>query len=145
MQRCPAIFGSTLGMLLFAALDASEAAQCSKVSYQASKSQLSRYLSGQGYSKPQIQFLMRNAHGQVRVLQSGRLNAQAKECGIDSARAHVLGCTRSMMPGLLKGSNDLDAQKNHVLWGRSKFTVRELLFIGGFYNCLGAAKEAMFR
>ena len=125
--------------------DVSSAAQCSKVSYQSAKSQLTRYLSGQGYSKSRLQFLMRNANQQVIALQANRLNEQAKACGIDSARAHVLGCTRSMMPGLLNETRDLDAQKNFVLWGKSEFAVRELLFISAFHSCLGSAKEAMFR
>ena len=49
------------------------------------------------------------------------------------------------MPGLLNGTRDLDAQKNFVLWGKSKFAVRELLFVGAFHGCLGSAKDAMFR
>jgi hypothetical protein len=145
MARSLTIFGVVLSTLLASAVNASGAAQCSKVSYKAGRAQLSQYLSGQGYSSGQVRFLLRNADQQTGRLRVADLNAGSKACGIDSARAHVLGCTRSMMPGLLRDSKDLDAKKSYRHWGRSHHTVRELMFIGGFYACLGSAKDAMFR
>ena len=100
-----------------------------------------------GYSRAQVGFLMRNADRMTSALRSDRLNDNAKACGIDSARSHVLGCLDKQLFPLGAGSSaSLDEEKRTTaFWGRKRLAVRELLFIGHFHACLGAAKEYLFR
>ena len=44
-----------------------------------------------GYSVPQVAFLMRNADRMTSALPATALNDSGQDCGIDSARARVLG------------------------------------------------------
>ena len=99
------------------------------------------------YSRVQVGFLMRNADRMTSALRSDRLNDNAKACGIDSARSHVLGCLDKQLFPLGAGSSaSLDEEKRTTaFWGRKRLAVRELLFIGHFHACLGAAKEYLFR
>ncbi|PDQ21509.1 hypothetical protein CN311_08490 [Mesorhizobium sanjuanii] len=100
-----------------------------------------------GFSKAQVGFLMRNTDRMTSALRSDRLNDNGRACGIDSARAHILGCLDKQLFPLKRGSNvALDEEKQtERFWGRKRFAVRELLFIGQFHGCLGAAKEYLFR
>ncbi|RVD54881.1 hypothetical protein EN828_30340 [Mesorhizobium sp. M2D.F.Ca.ET.185.01.1.1] len=100
-----------------------------------------------GYSKPQVGFLMRNTDRMTSALRAERLNDKAKACGIDSARAYVLGCLdKQLFPAGAGSNSPLDEMKQTSgFWGRKRLTVRELLYIGHFHACLGAAKEFLFR
>ena len=123
------------------------AGQCSAKSYREARSAMTSQLLATGYSKAQASFLMRNADRMTSALRSDRLNDNGRTCGIDSARAHVLGCLDKQLFPLKRGSNaSLDEEKQtEAFWGRKRLSVRELLFIGEFHGCLGAAKESLFR
>ncbi|RAZ87447.1 hypothetical protein DPM33_25230 [Mesorhizobium hawassense] len=123
------------------------AAKCSPVSYRQARSAMTNRLLAAGYSKPQVGFLMRNTDRMTSALRADKLNDKAKACGIDSARAYVLGCLDKQLFPLGAGSSSpLDETKQTKgFWGRKRLTVRELLFISEFHGCLGAAKEYLFR
>ncbi|MER9424858.1 hypothetical protein NKI88_20755 [Mesorhizobium sp. M0317] len=90
---------------------------------------------------------MRNTDHMTSALRSDRLNNNGKVCGIDSAKAHVLGCLDKQLFPLKRGSNaSLDEVKlTEGFWGRKRLAAGELLFIGHFHACLGAAKSYLFR
>jgi hypothetical protein len=121
------------------------AGKCSPKSYSQARSAMTSRLLATGYSKAQVGFLMRNTDRMTFALRADRLNDKAKACGIDSARAYVLGCLdKQLFP--VGSSSPLDQTKlTPGFWGRKRLTVRELLFIGHFHACLGAAKEFLFR
>ncbi|MBB6413674.1 hypothetical protein [Mesorhizobium sangaii] len=123
------------------------AGQCSAKSYREARTAMTNRLLSTGYSRAQIGFLIRNADRMTSALRSNRLNDSAKACGIDSARAHVFGCLDKQLFPLGAGSRaSLDEEKQTIaFWGRKRLAVRELLFIGRFHACLGAAKEHLFR
>ncbi|MER9402480.1 hypothetical protein NKI36_00280 [Mesorhizobium caraganae] len=123
------------------------AGQCSPKAYREARSAMTTRLLATGYSKAQVGFLMRNTDRMTSALRSDRLNDNGRACGIDSARAHVLGCLDKQLFPLKRGSNaSLDEEKQTKgVWGRKRLTVRELLFIGQFHGCLGAAKLYLFR
>jgi len=123
------------------------ASQCSPKSYREARSAMTSRLLATGYSTAQVGFLMRNTDRMTSALRSDRLNDNGRACGIDSARAHILGCLDKQLFPLKRGSNaSLDKEKQTKgFWGRKRLTVRELLFIGQFHGCLGAAKEYLFR
>jgi hypothetical protein len=111
------------------------------------KPALTNRLQTAGYSRVQIGFLMRNADRMTSELRSDRLNDNSKDCGIDSARAYVLGCLDKQLFPLTSGSSaSLEEEKRTIgFWGRKRLAVRELLFISHFHGCLGAAKQYLFR
>ena len=113
------------------------AVQCSQISYSEARALVTNRLLGAGYSRPQTGFLMRNADLRISQLRSAVLNDTAKLCGIDSARAYVIGCVNKQLFPLNGSKVSLDATR--------QLTVRELLFVGSFNACLGAAKQALFR
>lgn len=123
------------------------AGQCSPKTYREARSTMTKRLLATGYSKAQVGFLMRNTDHVTSALRSDRLNDNGRACGIDSARAHVLGCLDKQLFPLKRGSNaSLDEERQtEGFWGRNRLAVRELLFIGQFHGCLGAAKEYLFR
>ncbi|TPK91124.1 hypothetical protein FJ934_05670 [Mesorhizobium sp. B2-4-12] len=123
------------------------AGQCSAQSYREARSAMTNRLLATGYSKTQTSFLMRNADRMTSALRADKLNDNAGPCGIDSARAHVLGCLDKQLFPLDSGaSSPLDEEKQtEGFWGRKRLSVRELLFIGHFHSCLGAATEYLFR
>lgn len=123
------------------------AGQCSTKSYSEARLAMSKRLLATGYSKAQVGFLMRNTDRMTSALRSDRLNDNGRTCGIDSARAHVLGCLDKQLFPLKRGSNALldEEKQTEGFWGRKRLVVRELLFIGQFHGCLGAAKEYLFR
>ena len=90
---------------------------------------------------------MRNADRMTSALHANELNDSGQACGIDSARAHVLGCLdKQLFPLDADTSSPLDETKQTTgFWGRKRLAVRELLFIGHFHACLGAAEEYLFR
>lgn len=91
---------------------------------------------------------MRNADRMTSALRADKLTENAKACGIDSAKAQVLGCLdKQLFPLRPSSSASLDEEKQTTgkFWGRRRLAVRELLFIGQFHGCLGAAKERLFR
>ncbi|RUU57350.1 hypothetical protein [Mesorhizobium sp. M2C.T.Ca.TU.002.02.1.1] len=121
--------------------------KCSPKSYSQARSAMTSRLLAAGYSKPQAGFLMRNADRMTSTLRADRLNDKAKACGIDSARAYVLGCLdKQLFPLQSRTSASLDDEKQTKgFWGKKRLTIRELLFISEFHGCLGAAKEYLFR
>ena len=123
------------------------AGQCSAKSYREASSAMTRRLLAAGYSHAQVGFLMRNTDRMTSALRRDRLNDSGKACGIDSARAHVLGCLDKQLFPLKRGSSaSLNEEKQtEGFWGRKRLAVRELLYIGQFHGCLGAAKEYLFR
>ncbi|MEW6633938.1 MAG: hypothetical protein AB1440_23955 [Pseudomonadota bacterium] len=139
------------GLVLAVACSASTAyaaGKCSPKTYREARSAMSSRLLATGYSKTQVNFLMRNADRMTSALRADELNDSDRACGIDSARAHVLGCLdRQLFPlGAGSSSPPLDETKQTKgFWGRKRLTVRELLFIGQFHGCLGAAEEYLFR
>ena len=124
---------------------AHSAAQCSKTSYGEARALMTSRLLGTGYSPTQARFLMRNADIRILQLRSAALNERAKPCRIDSARAYVLGCVDDQLFPLKGLVASLDATRQVSFWGKTRLAGRELLFIGSFNACLGAAKQAMFR
>ena len=126
---------------------AHSAGQCGAKSYREARTAMTSRLLGTGYSRAQVRFLMRNTDRMISELRSDRLNDNAKACGIDSARVHVLGCLDKQLFPLGAGSSaSLDEEKRTpAFWGRKRLAVRELVFIGHFHACLGAAKEYLFR
>ncbi|MET2828726.1 hypothetical protein [Mesorhizobium shangrilense] len=121
--------------------------KCSPKTYREARSAISSRLLATGYSNTQVNFLMRNADRMTSALRTDELNDSGQACGIDSARAHVLGCLdRQLFPLGAGSSSPLDEMKQTKgFWGRKRLTVRELLFIGHFHACLGAAEEYLFR
>ncbi|MER9410748.1 hypothetical protein [Mesorhizobium sp. M0589] len=122
------------------------AGQCSPKSYREARLAMTSRLLATGYSKAQVSFLMRNTDHMTSALRTDRLNNNGKVCGIDSAKAHVLGCLDKQLFPLKRGSNaSLDEVKlTEGFWGRKRLAARELLFIGHFHACLGAAKEFLW-
>jgi len=133
--------------LACSSLTAYAAGKCSPRTYREARSAMSSSLLATGYSKTQVDFLMRNADRMTSALPATALNESGQACGIDSARAHVLGCLdRQLFPLGAGSSSTLDERKQTKgFWGRKRLTVRELLFIGHFHACLGAAEEYLFR
>ncbi|WP_421914515.1 hypothetical protein [Mesorhizobium sp.] len=123
------------------------AQRCSPKSYHEAQSAMTRRLLATGYSKTQVNFLMRNADRITSALPADKLDGNAKACGIDSAKAYVFGCLDKQLFPLKSGTNALldDEKQTKGFWGRKRLTVRELRFIGGLHGCLGAAKESLFR
>ncbi|ESZ54734.1 hypothetical protein X729_28195 [Mesorhizobium sp. L103C131B0] len=117
------------------------AGQCSPKSYREARLAMTSRLLATGYSKAQV------TDHTTSALRSDRLNNNGKVCGIDSAKAHVLGCLDKQLFPLKRGSNaSLDEVKlTEGFWGRKRLAARELLFIGHFHACLGAAKSYLFR
>ncbi|MBZ9819510.1 hypothetical protein [Mesorhizobium sp. CA4] len=126
---------------------AHSAAKCSPKSYSQARSGMTSQLLATGYSKPQVTFLMRNADRITSALRADKLNDKAKACGIDSARAYVLGCLdKQLFPLRAGSSSQLDETKQtEGFWGRKRLAERELLYIGHFHACLGAAQRFLFR
>ncbi|MER9351715.1 hypothetical protein NKI61_00260 [Mesorhizobium sp. M0514] len=81
------------------------AGQCSPKSYREARLAMTSRLLATGYSKAQVSFLMRNTDHMTSALRSDRLNNNGKVCGIDSAKAHVLGCLDKQLFPLKRGSN----------------------------------------
>ncbi|WFP62948.1 hypothetical protein [Mesorhizobium sp. WSM4904] len=121
------------------------AAQCSKTSYSEARALMTNRLLGTGYSRNQTSFLMRNADLRISQLRGATLNDRAKPCRIDSARAYVLGCVNDQLFPLKGSKASLDATRQASFWGKTHLAGRELLFVGSFNACLGAAKQALFR
>ncbi|BCM17142.1 hypothetical protein [Mesorhizobium sp. J8] len=123
------------------------AGKCSPESYSRARSAMTSRLLVTGYSKAQVSFLMRNTDRMTFALRADRLNDKAKACGIDSARAYVLERLDKQLFPVGSGSSSPPDQTKLTpgFWGRKHLTVRELLFIGHFHACLGAAKEFLFR
>ncbi|RWK04878.1 hypothetical protein [Mesorhizobium sp.] len=121
------------------------AAQCSKTSYGEARTLITSRLLETGYSRTQTRFPMRNADQRISQLRSAALSDRAKPCRIDSARAYVLGCVGDQLLPLKGSKASLDAMRQASFWGKTRLTGRELLFIGSFNACLGAAKQARFR
>jgi hypothetical protein len=138
------------GLVLAVACSASTAyaaGKCSPKTYRQARSAMSGRLLATGYSQTQVTFLMRNADRMISALRADELNDSGQDCGIDSARAHVLGCLdRQLFPLGAGSSSPLDETKQTKgFWGRKRLAVRELLFIGHFHACLAAAEEYLFR
>ena len=133
--------------LACSSLTAYAAGKCSPKTYREARSAMSSRLLATGYSKAQADFLMRNADRMTSALPATALNDSGQACGIDSARAHVLGCLdRQLFPLGAGSSSPLDKTKRTKgFWGRKLLTTRELLFIGHFHACLAAAGEYLFR
>ncbi|MDX8442656.1 hypothetical protein [Mesorhizobium australafricanum] len=133
--------------LACASSTAYSAGKCSPKSYRQARSAMTSRLLATGYSKPQVSFLMRNTDRMTSALRADQLNDKARACGIDSARAYVLGCLdKQLFPLKSSSSASLnDEKQTKGFWGRKRLTVRELLFISEFHACLGAAKEYLFR
>ncbi|TGS13727.1 hypothetical protein EN852_014840 [Mesorhizobium sp. M2E.F.Ca.ET.209.01.1.1] len=133
--------------LACSSLTAYAAGKCSPITYREARSAMSSRLLATGYSRTQADFLVRNADRMTSALPATALNDSGQACGIDSARAHVLGCLdRQLFPLGAGSSSPLDETKQTKgFWGRKRLTVRELLFIGHFHACLGAAEEYLFR
>ncbi|QDZ00301.1 hypothetical protein FQ775_07870 [Nitratireductor mangrovi] len=145
MMRVTLLKMAAAGLALGLMAGASRPAQCSADSYKAAAGKLAAYLRTAGFTKNQVAFLRTQADREVRTLRANALGSQARPCGIDSARAHVIACTRAQLPPLLASTKaPLDSVSKQAIWGRSDRTVREALFAGGFYSCLGAAKDALF-
>ncbi|MET3578295.1 hypothetical protein ABID19_001312 [Mesorhizobium robiniae] len=136
-----------LALLLIQPSVVFSAGQCSPKSYREARSAMTSRLLATGYSKVQVGFLMRNTDRMTSALRSDRLNDNGRVCGIDSARAHILGCLNKQLFLLKRGSKAaLDEEKQtEGFWGRKRLAIRELRFIGQFHGCLGAAKEYLFR
>jgi hypothetical protein len=141
-----AFIGLVLAFACFSST-AYSAARCSPESYREARSAVTSQLLATGYSKTQVGFLMRNANRMTSELRADKLNEKAKACGIESARAYVLECLDKQLFPLKYGTSaSLDDEKQTKgFWGKKRLTVRELLFIGEFHACLGAAKEYLFR
>lgn len=120
------------------------AAQCSPKSYGEALGLMKNRLLTSGYASPQVEFLMQNADRRMSTLGGAKLNEAAKPCGIDSARAHVLGCLDKVLFPLQGSKASLDAARQTRSWGKTQLARRELLFIGSFNACLGIAKKRMF-
>ncbi|WP_154674620.1 hypothetical protein [Mesorhizobium erdmanii] len=120
------------------------AAQCSSKSYGEALGQMKARLLTSGYSISQADFLMNNADQRISMLTAAKLNNAAKQCGINSARAHVLGCLDKVLFPLEGSKASLDSTRQSAAWGKTQLARRELLFIGSFNACLETAKKRMF-
>ena len=147
MKRIGTALMGLMLVLAYMSSTAYSAGKCSPKSYRQARSAMTSRLLATGYSKPQVSFLMRNTDRTMSALRADRLNENVRACGIDSARAYVLGCLdKQLFPVGAGSSSPLDETKlTPGFWGRKRLTVRELLFIGHFHACLGAAKEFLFR
>ncbi len=147
MKRIGTALMGLMLVLAYMSSTAYSAGKCSPKSYRQARSAMTSRLLATGYSKPQVSFLMRNTDRMMSALRADRLNENVRACGIDSARAYVLGCLdKQLFPVGAGSSSPLDETKlTPGFWGRKRLTVRELLFIGHFHACLGAAKEFLFR
>ncbi|TPK67640.1 hypothetical protein FJ546_03695 [Mesorhizobium sp. B2-4-19] len=141
------ILGGLALSLACSSFVAYSAGQCSAKSYREARAVMTSRLLATGYSKTQASFLMRNADRMISAHRTDSLNDNGRTCGIDSARAQVLGYLDKQLFPLKPGSGaSLDGERQtEAFWGRKRLTVRELLFIGQFHGCLGAAKEHLFR
>jgi hypothetical protein len=122
------------------------AGQCSPKSYSEARSAMTSRLLATGYSKAQVGFLMGNTDRMTSALRSDRLNDNARACGIDSAKAHILGCLDKQLFPLKRGSNaSLDEEKQtEGFWGRKRLAVHELLLSANFMAVWAPRKSISF-
>jgi hypothetical protein len=125
-------------VLIVADISAAGARSCP--TYRDARSNLERVLTARSYPKAERSFLLGGADRRVRELRRSALNEQGEQCGIDAARAHVLGCVEAGLPRV--GSPD--RKTGTTLWGKANVSAREAAFIGEFHACRGAALEYLF-
>ena len=146
MRRSASASVSFAFLFCFSGSSGWAAADCESISIAAEKTRLTKLMSRHGFDDEQRRFLIERSSSQLRALSSKNLNEKGGSCGIESVRAHVLACTNGSLPSLLKSSTrPLDQQQGKTFWGKKRMTVRELLFVGSFTSCLGAAKETLFK
>lgn len=137
---------SAVAMSLGCAVSSAGAAQCSNIPYRASIAELASDLTSKGFTAEEHVFLLRNASARLNALSVAKLNGRARSCGIDSARAHIVGCLRNGLPALLRSAEKpLGSSTVVSAWGKAQLTVREAIFFGAFEGCLTAGQQAMFR
>ena len=128
---------STVVLVVFN-ISAANARSCP--TYQGARSNLERVLIARSYLKAERVFLLGGADRHVRELKRNALNKQGQECGIEAARAHVLGCLAADLPRAPSPSRKTGV----ALWGKPNVSAREAVFIGRFHACRGAAMEYLF-
>jgi hypothetical protein len=125
-------------VLIVANVSAANARSCP--TYQGARSNLERVLVARSYPKVERAFLLGGADRHVRELKRNALNKQGQECGIEAARAHVLGCVAADLPRVASP----DRKTGAAFWGKANVSAREAAFIGKFHACRGAAMEYLF-
>jgi len=121
------------------------APDCREISYLHERQALSRKLARNAFSEDQTEFLLANAERKLRELRSRGLSDNAASCGIEKIRAHVLRCIDQQLSGMLrKVRGDPSDKINKPMWGKQRPTSRELIFIGVFHACRGAAAELIY-
>jgi hypothetical protein len=126
-------------VLIVANVSAANARSCP--TYQDARSNLERVLAARSYPKPERAFLLIGADRQVRELKRNALNEQGQHCGIETARAHVLGCVAADLPRVASP----DRKTGATFWGKVNVSAREAAFIGKFHACRGAAMKYLFK
>ncbi|MER8965166.1 hypothetical protein [Mesorhizobium sp. M0482] len=122
------------------------AGQCSAKSYREARMSMTNRLLATGYSKSQVSFLMRNADRMTSALRADRLNDNGRACGIDSARAHVLGCLgKQLFPLQSSSSASLDDEKQtRGFGGRSDWQCENCSLSVSFMAALAPRKNICF-
>jgi hypothetical protein len=125
-------------VLIVADISAASARSCPN--YRDARSNLERVLAARSYPKAERSFLLGGADRHVRELKRNALNKQGHQCGIDTARAHVLGCVAADLPRVASP----DRKTGLARWGKANVSAREAAFIGKFHACRGATMEYLF-
>ncbi len=125
-------------VLIVANISAANARSC--LNYRDARSNLERVLTARSYPKVERRFLLSGADRRVRELKSNSLNAQGQHCGIETARAHILGCVAADLPRVTSP----DRKTGKAFWGKANVSAREAAFIGKFHACRRAAMEYLF-
>lgn len=142
MRPVPPMLIATAAILTIMTVMPAVAAQgCGNASYASERSKLERLLIARTYPKAERSFLLSGTDRRVRELPRGKLNERGRQCGIDVARAHVLGCLAASLPH----TPSPDRKTGKALWGKSNVSEREAGFIGIFYACRGGAMEMFFK
>ena len=133
--------GFALALLASSGPYADAASACQTVSQASERSKLQQLLSANGVSKSERAFLLAGAEQRLKEIQSHALNARGAQCGINTVRAHILGCMNSTLPSALSTTSP-DRKSSKALWGRTGLSARGGLFIGMFHACRGGAMDS---
>lgn len=128
----------------------SEPRDCRTYSYSDQRDLLVRKLKQDGYSAKQSEFLMWLSDLKASSIKSGCLTDEGRQCGAGSIKGMMLECTRKFLDdavakaGMTPASPGMDEIRPLVLYGRTEFTVREILALSMMEACSGSAKERFF-
>lgn len=136
------LFCSILGTALNCApTHAATPAACGQASVSAVQVKLRRLLEESGAPNKEQAFLLDGAARRVQEIRRESLNDAGRRCGLEAVRALVLSCLAQTLPAALRAVPSPERRVTYAEWGRTELSAREVVFIGMFHACRGAAME----